>query len=112
MAPKSLMKTLKYKPRTQLNMDDVPVVRDSGGLPQFVQAPVPPPHAPEDTSTPDEEGPVFPPPTPEELATWSAARALQTSLPNGQPTEGWPARLLAMKSDGRLMEHNGVWYRR
>ena len=77
-------------------MDDVPVVHDSGDLPQFVQT----------------EAPVFPPPTPEELATWSAARALQTSLPNGQPTEGWPARLLAMKSDGRLMEHNGVWYRR
>ena len=96
MAPKSLIKTLKYKPQTQLNMDDVPVVHDSGDLPQFVQ----------------NEAPVFPPPTPEELATWSAARALQTSLPNGHPTEGWPARLTTMKLDGRLMEHNGVWYRR
>jgi hypothetical protein len=96
MAPKSLIKTLKYKPQTQLNMDDVPVVHDSGDLPQFVQ----------------NEAPVFPPPTPEELATWSAARALQTSLPNGHPTEGWSTRITTMKLDGRLMEHNGVWYRR
>ena len=96
MAPKSLIKTLKYKPQTRLNMDDVPVIQDSGDLPQFVQ----------------NEAPVFPPPTPDELVAWAAARALQKNLPNGQPSEGWPARLLAMKSDGRLVEHNGVWYRR
>ena len=96
MAPKSLIKTLKYKPQTQLNMDDVPVIQDSGDLPQFVQ----------------NEAPVFPPPTPDELVAWAAARALQKNLPNGQPAEGWPTRLLAMKSDGRLVEHDGVWWRR
>ena len=96
MAPKSLIKTLKYKPQTQLNMDAVPVVQDLGDLPRF---------APTDT-------PVLTPPTPEELVTWTDARSLQKTLPNGNPEEGWPARFAAMQADGRLVEHNGLWYRR
>ena len=99
MAPKSLIKTLKYKPQERLvvveddvanpeNLDDVVYGRDPPGAPRL------------------------PPPTPHELAAWARARALQTSLPNGQPAEGWPARINQMIRDGRLYSLAGRWYRR
>ena len=94
MAPKSLMKTLKYKPQTQLTMDD-PMNPDAEVI-AFGQAPKAP----------------LPEPTVAELVAWADARALQKNLPNGHPSEGWSARISAMKSDGRLVEMDGLWWRR
>jgi hypothetical protein len=94
MAPKSLLKTLKYKPQTQLNMDDV--VNPDAEVIVFGQAP----------------RASLPEPTVHELVTWADARALQKNLPNGQPAEGWAARVNAMKLDGRLVKMDGLWYRR
>ena len=94
MAPKSLLKTLKYKPQVQLNMDD-PVNPDAEVI-AFGQAPK--------ASLPE--------PTVHELVAWADARALQKNLPNGTPTEGWAARVATMKSDGRLIKVDGLWYRR
>ena len=42
---------------------------------------------------------------------WAQARANQKSTRDGNPVEGWPARIQAMKADGRLVERNGLWYR-
>ena len=99
MAPKSLIKTLKYKPQERLvvveddvanpeNLDDVVYGRDPPGAPRL------------------------PPPSHHELAAWARARAHQTSLPDGQPAEGWPARINQMIRDGRLYSLAGRWYRR
>ena len=94
MAPKSLLKTLKYKPQAQLNMDD-PVNPDAEVI-VYGQAP--------EASVPE--------PTVHELVAWADARAIQKNLPNGQPSEGWPARVAQMKKDGRLIKLDGLWYRR
>jgi hypothetical protein len=99
MAPKSLLKTLKHKPQERLvvveddvanpeNLDDIVYGQDPPGAPRL------------------------PAPSHHELAAWGRARALQTSLPNGNPTEGWPARIQQMIRDGRLVSMAGVWYRR
>ena len=96
MAPKSLLKTLKYKPQVQLNMDDVKSVeKETLG---FWTRPVV----------------VVPEPTPQELVKWAKARELQQVDEAGNPVEGWAARLAAMKLDGRLWysEEDGVWHRR
>lgn len=55
---------------------------------------------------------VLPPVTAKERAAWAKARALQRTDENGQPAEGWAARLAAMLKDGRLYEVNGRWYQR
>jgi hypothetical protein len=94
MAPKSLIKTLKYKPQAQLNMDD-PVNPDAEVIVYG--------HAPKA---------ALPEPTVHELVAWADARAIQKNLPNGQPSEGWPARIATMKNDGRLIKLDGLWYRR
>lgn len=93
MAPKSLIKFLKFKPAKTLQLEPEPVAEAA----VYVKAPAP----------------VWPlPSTSNERQNWAAARALQRSDENGQPAEGWGARLAAMKKDGRLMERNGVLWRR
>jgi hypothetical protein len=97
MAPKSLIKTLKYKPQVQLNLDDIPVVIDKEKLTQWIK-----PKA------------VVPEPTPQELVTWARARELQRVDEAGNPAEGWRARIEAMKADRRLWysEEDQKWHRR
>lgn len=95
MAPtKSLLSKIKVKPVKPLDLDEVleePETVVYGHCAEAV---------------------TLHPVTDAERAAWAVARALQTSLPNGQPTEGWGTRVTAMKADGRLVEHNGLWYRR
>lgn len=98
MAPKSLLKTLKYKPQVQLNVDEDPVNPEN--LDTVVYGREPP------------AAPRLPTPSLQELDAWARARALQTSLPDGQPSEGWPARIHQMIRDGRLVSSGGLWYRR
>ena len=43
---------------------------------------------------------------------WAIARSNQKSNADGTPVEGWPKRIQAMKADGRLVQHLGLWYRR
>jgi len=96
MAPKSLLKTLKYKPQVQLTLE--------------------PPPAPEKERLAEWVRPKaqVPEPTPQELVTWAKARAAQMTDEAGQPVEGWPARIDAMKADRRLFycEDDGRWHRR
>lgn len=93
MAPKSLIKYLKFKPAPTLQLEPEPVAEVAA----YVTAPAA----------------VWPPPsTTTERQTWVAARARQHSDENGQPAEGWGARITAMKNDGRLVERNGVLWRR
>lgn len=96
MAPKSLLKTLKYKPQVQLNMDDLKSV-EKETVGNWVK--------------PKMEMPL---PTPQELVKWAKARELQQVDEAGNPVEGWLARINAMKADGRLWysEEDGVWHRR
>lgn len=56
--------------------------------------------------------PTLPPSTETERQTWAAARALQRSDDQGQPVEGWAARINAMKADGRLVKVGSAWYHR
>jgi len=96
MAPsKSLIKKLNYKPPKQLdineNFEEVEVIKY--GAPAVTK-------------------PEIPFPTPEELRAWERARAKQKTLPNGQPAEGWAARLAAMEADGRLYRIGNKLYRR
>lgn len=98
MAPKSLIKTLKYKPLPQLNLDDIPVIIDAEKLSQWIK--------------PKVEVPV---PTPHEELRWAAARKhLQQNDEAGQPVEGWATRIELMKTDGRLWysEEDKTWHRR
>jgi len=93
MAPKSLIKFLKFKPAKTLQLEPEPVAEAA----VYVTAP----------------SAVWPPPsTSTERQTWAAARALQRVDENGQPAEGWRARIDEMKKDGRLVERNGVLWRR
>jgi hypothetical protein len=96
MAPKSLLKTLKYKPQVQLNMETPPAV-EKPTLSTWVKPKM-----------------EMPSPNPQELVTWAAARALQHEDEAGNPVEGWAARIDAMKSDGRLWysEDDKLWHRR
>ena len=55
---------------------------------------------------------LIPPVTASERETWAEARALQRTDAKGQPAEGWPARINAMKADGRLVLVGNAWYRR
>ena len=55
---------------------------------------------------------VLPSVTSGERQMWVAARSLQSVDENGQPVEGWPARIRAMMADGRIVKHAGAWYRR
>jgi hypothetical protein len=94
--PKNLVKLFKYKPRPQLNMDDVPMV-EKEKLSEWVRP-----------------KPVIPEPTPQELVAWARARELQKVDEAGNPAEGWAARIETMKADGRLWycEEDGMWHRR
>jgi len=96
MAPKSLLKTLKYKPQVQLTLE--------------------PPPAPEKERLAEWVRPKaqVPEPTPQELVTWAKARAAQRTDEAGQPVEGWAARIDAMKADRRLWynEDTKLWHRR
>jgi DNA-directed RNA polymerase subunit K/omega len=96
MAPKSLLKTLKYKPQVQLNMDAPPPI-EKATLGTWVKPKI-----------------EMPLPKPQELAVWAKARALQQENEAGQPVEGWPARIDAMKADGRLWysPDDKLWHRR
>ena len=96
MAPKSLLKTLKYKPQVQLNMDDLKSV-EKETVGNWVK--------------PKMEMPL---PTPQELVKWAKARELQQVDEAGNPVEGWAARLATMKLDGRLWysEDDKLWHRR
>jgi hypothetical protein len=97
MAPKSLLKTLKYKPQVQLNLDDIPVIIDKEKLSEWVKPKV-----------------EVPAPTPHEKLRWAAARELQKADESGQPVEGWAMRIELMKNDGRLWysEEDKTWHRR
>ena len=93
MAPKSLIKLLKFKPVPTLQLDPEPIAEAA----VYATAPAA----------------VWPPPsTSTERQTWASARSLQRADENGQPAEGWSARIAAMKKDGRLVERNGVLWRR
>lgn len=94
MAPKSLVKLLKYKPTKPLELDPVekPVLEERSVA--FAQ-PVP-----------------LPPVTDAQRERWAKARALQQTDERGQPAEGWAKRIAAMKADGRLVERAGAWYQR
>jgi hypothetical protein len=93
MAPKSLIKLLKFKPTKPLQLEPEPVAEPA----VYTTAPAA----------------VWPPPsTSSERHIWDAARALQRTDENGQPAEGWGARIAAMKNDGRLVARNGVLWRR
>lgn len=96
MAPKSLLKTLKYKSLPQLSLEPPPVL-EKEKLSEWVR---PKPQIPEST--------------PQELVAWARARELQQVNEAGQPVEGWAARIAAMKTDGRLWysEEYGTWHRR
>ena len=96
MAPKSLLKTLKYKPPVKLNMDDLKSV-EKETVGNWVK--------------PKMEIPL---PTPQELIAWARARELQQVDEAGNPVEGWAARLATMKLDGRLWynEESKMWHRR
>jgi hypothetical protein len=96
MAPKSLLKKLKFKPLPQLVLD-VPVVVEKEKLSEWVKP-----------------KPVIPEPTPQELVAWTRARELQKVDEAGNPAEGWRARIEAMKADRRLWycEEDGMWHRR
>ena len=96
MAPKSLLKTLKYKPQVQLNMDDLkPIEKETVGV--WVKPKM-----------------KMPPPKPQELAAWARTRELQQVDEAGNPAEGWAERIAAMKLDGRLWynEESKMWHRR
>jgi hypothetical protein len=96
MAPKSLLKTLKYKPQVQLNMDDLKSVeKEMASI--WVKPKM-----------------EMPSPTPQELVKWAKARELQCVDEAGNPVEGWAARIAAMKLDGRLWynEESKMWHRR
>jgi len=96
MAPKNLMKKLKYKPQIQLNLDDVKSnEKETLGIwTKPIMA--------------------MPDPTARERAAWVETRTLQRSTEEGQPVEGWPARIAAMKADGRLRycDEDKLWHRR
>ena len=96
MAPKSLIKTLKYKPSPKLTLD-VPEVVENKTLGVWTKP-----------------KPVIPEPTPQELVAWARARALQRTDERGLPAEGWASRIEAMKADGRLWycEEDNKWHRR
>jgi protein-disulfide isomerase len=97
MAPKSLLKTLKYKPIPMLEME-VPEVVKIEKLAAWVSSKA-----------------VIPEPTPSERRAWEAARKhLQQNDEKGLPVEGWTARIELMKKDGRLWysEEDGLWHRR
>lgn len=97
MAPsKSLLSKLKFKPTKQLQLD-----------------PEENPDAPEEiVFGTSHETVTLPPVTAKERKTWAGARASQRSDAFGRPVEGWAARISAMKSDGRLIQLAGLWYRR
>jgi hypothetical protein len=97
MAPKTLLKTLKIKPRPKLELE-VPEVIDTEKLPAWTS-----PWA------------DVPEPTEKERRRWAAARKyLQQTDENGQPVEGWKTRLELMVADGRLWysEKDKLWHRR
>jgi hypothetical protein len=94
MAPKSLLKTLKYKPIPKLTLDPPPVAEK------------------ETVSTWVKPTRVIPESTSQELEAWALARARQKSDEAGNPVEGWAARIAAMKADGRLVECDGAWRQR
>ena len=93
MTPKSLIKFLKFKPAPTLQLEPEPIAEAA----VYAKAPAV----------------VWPPPsTSTERQNWAAVRALQRVDENGQPADGWGARIAAMKKDGRLVERNGVLWRR
>jgi hypothetical protein len=96
MAPKNLLKTLKYKPLPKLVLEPPPILENEK-LPEWVRPRT-----------------VVPDPTSQELAAWARARAFQDVDEKGNPAEGWAMRIATMKADGRLWysEEDGVWHRR
>jgi len=96
MAPKTLLKTLKIKPRPKLELE-VPEVIDTEKLPAWTS-----PWA------------DVPEPTEKERRRWAKARAAQHADEAGNPAEGWAARIAAMKADKRLWysEKDKLWHRR
>jgi len=96
MAPKTLLKTLKYKPHPMLTLD-VPEGVEKAVLGVWVKP---------KTQVPE--------PTPQELVAWAKIRARQDKDEEGRPVEGWVARIDSMKADGRLFysEEDGLWHRR